>query len=266
MNNSNILINVVTVVFNSQNTIEQTITSVINQSYNNVDYYIIDGMSTDNTISIIKKYNSFITKFICEKDLGIYDAMNKAIDLIKDDNSYILFLNADDYFISNDVLENIVQYFDNSDFIYGKVFLKDASSEFGTYIGKEQSYRSLPHGMIQHQATFTKKSLFLKLGYFDLKYRIVSDYDFALKVFSGDFKTKFINETISVMGMGGVSSAQALTTFNEKIISLKKHYSGIILRTSIFKIKFLEIPRFRISLFLKKYDLLNLWRKIKNLF
>lgn len=266
MPNSSILLNVVTVVYNGEKTIEKTIKSVLEQTYDHIKYYVVDGQSTDNTLTIIKKYESQIERWISEKDRGIYDAMNKAIKLIEDENSYIIFLNSDDYFYDKDVIKNAVSKFANHDFIYGKVYYRDLVSEFGTSLGKREDYYTLPLGMIQHQATFTKKALFTKYGYFDLTFRIASDYDFALKIFSNDVKTQFIDNIISTMAMGGISSSLALKTFEEKIISLKRYYKGPLLIKSILKIRFIERPRYFFSLVFKQFHIMQYWRSLKKFF
>ena len=106
-------ISLITVSYNSVNTIEQTIKSVINQTYSNIEYIIVDGMSTDGTLDIIKKYDDFINKKVVEIDNGIYDAMNKGISLCTGD--IIGILNSDDFYYDKYVLENIISTFKSSD-------------------------------------------------------------------------------------------------------------------------------------------------------
>ena len=96
------LVSIVTVVYNGENFLEETIKSVINQTYENIEYIIIDGGSTDGTVDIIKKYEDKINYWVSEKDAGIYDAMNKGIEAFKGD--YINFLNAGDSYVNNEVL------------------------------------------------------------------------------------------------------------------------------------------------------------------
>ena len=106
MNNPKI--SVITVCFNAVETIEETILSVINQTYSNIEYIIIDGASTDGTVDIVNKYRDKIACFVSEPDKGIYDAMNKAVKVAKGD--WLFFINSDDVFINNECLQNVAYY------------------------------------------------------------------------------------------------------------------------------------------------------------
>ena len=117
---NNPLVSIITVVYNGEKHIEQTINSVLNQTYSNIEYIIIDGDSTDNTLNIIKKYEDKIAHFISEKDSGIYNAMNKGLALTK--GEIISILNADDYYFEN-TLQQVVDIFSTSqsDIVYGNM-------------------------------------------------------------------------------------------------------------------------------------------------
>ena len=122
MVSENIKISIITVCFNAQNVIEACIQSVLSQTYLNIEYVIVDGQSTDGTLSIVHKYKDRITKIISEKDTGIYDATNKGIQASNGDVVY--FLNSDDRLYDDEVIENIIEQFkeDKSlDIVYGKV-------------------------------------------------------------------------------------------------------------------------------------------------
>jgi glycosyltransferase involved in cell wall biosynthesis len=254
------LITIITVVFNGQDTLNQAIESILSQTYSNIDFFIIDGGSHDDTINIIKSKEAQISLWLSEKDNGIFYAMNKAIDLIEDEDSYVLFINADDYLADTQVIERVASQINNHDFIYGKVMLK--SNELEVPVGELQTRNSLSTGMIQHQATFTRKSIFTKFGYFDTGYKIVSDYEFAVRVFSSNSKTLFINQVVSVMRMGGVSST--LSTFKEKKKVLNEYYTGGVLFKSILKINLVEIPRNFLSVILNKAGVLKYWRAFRS--
>jgi len=228
-----IKITIITVVFNRVNTIEKTIKSVLNQTYSFIDYIIIDGNSNDGTIEIINKYQSNFKYFISEKDKGIYDAMNKGLNLVQNDDEFILFLNADDYLIDNSIISNFVASYNGSDFIYGKV--KYENDKKYVINGQQESYESLYKGMIQHQATFCKKIVFKTLGNFDTNFKITADYNLAIKIFKSNFKISFFNKVISIMKMGGVSSSQAFKMHIEKLNVIKNHYkTTIFLRYLLF--------------------------------
>lgn len=257
------LISVITVVFNGIAHLEKTILSVLNQTYSNIEYIIIDGRSTDGSVDLIKKYEYKIDYWISKEDNGIYDAMNRGIELVNDPNSYIIFLNSDDFFFNESVIKNSIKLFKDFEFIYGKVLFRDLENGYEKIAGKSISFKSLPFSMIQHQATFTKKSLFLILGNFNTSNKIISDYEFAVKVFSSKCQTKFINEIISVMAMGGMSYKLANITLKEKVLVLSKYYSGLIFILAKFKIKYIEKNRLNLQIVLKKASLLNNWRKFK---
>ena len=105
-------VSIITIAYNADNSIEDTIKSVLSQSYNNIEYIIIDGNSSDNTLDICKKYSSKISKIVSEKDKGIYDAMNKGIAIATGD--VIGILNADDFYLNDAIVESIVNKFKNT--------------------------------------------------------------------------------------------------------------------------------------------------------
>jgi glycosyltransferase involved in cell wall biosynthesis len=255
------LISIVTVVHNGGLTLEQTIKSVLNQTYKNIDYLIIDGASTDRTLNIIKQYESHLKYWISEKDNGIYDAMNKGIKAVVDKNSFLLFLNADDYLYDNSTIKNIVSEISDEDFIYGKI--QSIGDSVSAYLGQELTFKELPVNMIQHQATFVKRKLFDELGLFDTSYKIAADYDFAVRVMISDFRHKFVNEIVSVMRMGGTSSQAYKTTFSEKSKIIKIHFKGLTKIKALFFISFYEIPKHIVSNFLNELGLLMTWRRLK---
>lgn len=173
-------ISVLTVVFNSKNELEKTIKSIIDQNYPKLEYIIIDGGSTDSTLAIIKKYESRITTWVSEKDHGIYDAMNKGINLATGD--WINFMNAGDTFHTNHVINDIFgNNSDHSDIIYGNTLLKGNNHNVISYA---KSINSLKFGMaFCHQSVFVASDILKKIK-FDLRYKLASDYDLFLKLSS----------------------------------------------------------------------------------
>jgi len=159
------LISIITVVFNGEKYLEETIQSVINQTYDNVEYIIIDGGSTDGTLDIIKKYEDQIDYWVSEKDKGIYDAMNKGIDLASGDG--LLFLNSGDYFVGEVLSKNVIP----------PCFLKVKYKNFFNKLVdvKIKSYKKgLPNC---HQGIVFENK---KIKY-DTSYKVASDYDFYLR-------------------------------------------------------------------------------------
>jgi glycosyltransferase involved in cell wall biosynthesis len=196
------LITVVTVVRNGEKTLEETILSVINQTYKNVEYIIVDGASTDGTLDIIKKYENRIDYWISEPDKGIYDAMNKGIDLAIGD--YIALLNSDDWYELNAceiIAEKINEI--NADIYFGMVRVIDKQSNECINISGYNIYL-INQNMIAHQTCFISKEIYLKYKY-DIKYKSASDYDFMIRVYKSNASFYFIEKIITNARTGGIS-------------------------------------------------------------
>jgi glycosyltransferase involved in cell wall biosynthesis len=169
------LVTIITVVFNNLAFIEETIQSVLNQTYQNIEYIIIDGGSTDGTLNIIKKYENFVDIFVSEKDKGIYDAMNKGIKLAK--GKWINFMNSGDTFYSKDTLSSIpFTNFQNSSMIYGKIKLFSKSRKYikilNPFICNKFNLLLLGSGVVCHQAVFYNTDIKFR---FPDKYKILGD-------------------------------------------------------------------------------------------
>ena len=204
-------VSIITASFNSADTIIKTFESVKNQNYNDIEFIVVDGGSNDSTISIINENERYISKFISEKDYGIYDALNKGINLASGD--IIGFIHSDDFLESNDVLKEIVSMisFKNLDGVYGDLQYVDKyntqkikrnwkSCEFKTNLLKQG-------WMPPHPTLFLKKEVYEKHGLFDLSYRISADYDFILRIFNDlDLKFGYLPKVIIKMRIGGVSN------------------------------------------------------------
>ncbi|MFZ2957928.1 MAG: glycosyltransferase family 2 protein [Candidatus Ozemobacteraceae bacterium] len=192
---------VITVCFNAEKYIDGAIQSVLSQSYPNIEYIIIDGASTDQTVTIIERYKKRITKIVSGKDRGIYDAMNKGVRFATGDIIY--FLNADDRFFDTNVVANIVKTFEEhkkASLVIGKVEPVHASASFlsnkRVYQGKWSSKLRLLIDGLCHQRVFAKIDLFRKLGFFDLKLRYAADFDWLLRAYNA--KEKFVHTNFSV--------------------------------------------------------------------
>lgn len=232
-------VTIITVCRNARDTIEKTIQSVLSQDYNNIEYIIIDGKSTDNTLEIINKYKSKITKTISESDKGIYDAMNKGIKISK--GMIINFLNSGDYYYNNNTISYVVRKFEkvNTDIIYGDAILYD---EYGNIkkIHKNVDSISLARWAICHQAIFVKKSIFKKYGNFNIKYKINSDYEWLLRcIIKNKCKSLYVDKIIVNYLMGGLSETSLYKFYSERIkISLSYHgVFGFIKNNIILKIR-----------------------------
>lgn len=198
-NSSRALISVVTVVFNGAATIEKLINSVINQS-EYIEFIVIDGGSTDDTINIIRKYEDKINYWISEPDNGIYDAMNKSLDLIS--GEWVLFLGCDDILLAN--INTLLNQFEVGKSYYGNVIMKSTGK---IYDGPFSRYKLLLKN-ICHQSIFydVKK---IKNRKYDLKYSIAADYDLNLYLFGMKRDALFfINEKIALFNDEGLSSCK----------------------------------------------------------
>ena len=197
-------ISVITVVFNAAATILQTAEAVFKQTYPNLEYIIIDGGSTDGTLEIIKKIEPKLAYWVSEKDNGIYDAMNKGITASNGD--WIIFIGADDVFYNNEVLSKIfIETIDKPhsiDFIYGDVLLKSKKKIFGG----SRTYDELISRNINHQSRFYRKNIFSKTGSFNLKYKILADYELNLRIFRDQLLIKkYVPEVVTLYNNRGIS-------------------------------------------------------------
>ena len=181
---SGVKISIVTVCFNSAKTIEQTIKSVLNQSYKNIEYIVIDGGSTDGTLDIIRKYEPYITYWVSEPDKGIYDAMNKGIKA--SNGELIAFINSDDWY-HEDAMQHFAEVYERqpADVLFGDIIFINDNEE--KYVSNENVDldKLMYTNMLCHQAICTRTVL-MKENPFDLQYKIAADYDFLLKLYIDD--------------------------------------------------------------------------------
>ncbi|QIV95295.1 glycosyltransferase [Allofrancisella frigidaquae] len=216
------LITVITVVYNGEKFLEETIKSVINQTYDNLEYIIIDGGSSDSTLEIIKRYESQIDYWVSEPDNGIYDAMNKGISLATGD--WINFMNAGDMFYSNSTLASVLNYLQREyTFVYGDtaLFFDDIKRSNIIKSRGKLIHRNLPYC---HQSLFARVD-YLKTTKFDLKLKISADYDQYL---NAKYSRKSFNKmdiVVCYFRAGGVSQSKSasLRIYREYFESLKKY-------------------------------------------
>lgn len=205
-------ISLVTVSFNSGKTIGETIESVLEQTYKNVEYIIVDGASTDNTLEVVKQYNGQISKIICEPDYGIYDAMNKGIRAATGD--VIGFLNADDVYAGNYVLERVARAFsedESVDSVYGDlcyVSEDDPNDIVRFWRAGEFNEKSFLNGwMPPHPTFFVRKSVLEKYGLFDPTFRFAGDYELILRLlYKHRISAKYLRFLMVKMRIGGAGN------------------------------------------------------------
>lgn len=199
-------LSIITVCRNEVNNIEKTIQSIVNQTFTEFEYIIIDGVSNDGTIDIINKYKDKINIFISESDTGIYNAMNKGINAAS--GEYILFINGGDYLYNNNIIKEVFEYQPKSEIVYGDILLLNTNGVYYRQKSPKKPDRFfLYHDSIPHPATYVKKSLYDRIGKFNEVYRIASDYDFFLRAFiKYNVNTTHIPVAVSVYNMMGISS------------------------------------------------------------
>lgn len=169
-------ISIITVCYNAENEIEKTIESVIKQTFNDFEYIIIDGSSTDSTLNIVNSYKSYIQQIISEPDKGIYDAMNKGVKMAN--GEWVIMMNAGDQFASNTVLDEIFSSYipDSIDFIYSDVLVKNRNLW-------NICPMDFDNGGLNHQCVIYRKKLHQSIGYYIVTPKlIISDYLFFLQV------------------------------------------------------------------------------------
>lgn len=204
-------ISIITIVWNNAKTIKDAIDSVLGQTYENIEYIVVDGASTDGTVEIVKSYGDKISKFVSEPDKGLYDAMNKGIKLANGD--IIGILNSDDFYTNKYVIEKVVKEFKEKgvDSVYGDLVYIDVSDNNKII----RHWKSNPYKRRlfykgwhpPHPTFFVKKEIYEKYGLFDLEFKIAADYELMLR-FLEKYKisTSYIPEVLVKMRVGGESN------------------------------------------------------------
>lgn len=213
-------ITVITVCYDAETYIEQTIQSVIAQSYPEIEYIIVDGASTDGTLGIIEKYAGKITKWISEPDQGIADAMNKGLALASGD--LILFLHADDYLVDPGVLDAAVSQMTGDWGIYAFDLNFDRSGTFHRRRPRPFDWRMNFKTGLLHQGVFCRRALFDEIGPFDTQFKIAMDYEFFLRACRRGAKLKLIDLPLAVMRDSGVSSRTDWPSLRQRFLEEKR--------------------------------------------
>jgi glycosyltransferase involved in cell wall biosynthesis len=213
------LISVVTVVFNSEELIADTIESVINQSYENVEYIVIDGGSTDQTVSIIQSYEESIDYWVSESDRGIYDAMNKSAYLCH--GEWINFMNAGDQFHDKNTLSSLKGDLNNNDVVYGATLLRKNGAH---RLIKTKNLKSIKNGRLPfvHQSSLIRTETFRDYPFSD-KYLINSDFDQFLTLYVSSASFFDCKRVISIYDGHGFSSNNKKNNKIEKLAILRRH-------------------------------------------
>lgn len=205
-------ISIITITYNSEKTVEDTIKSVVSQDFPNVEYLIIDGLSKDKTLQVVNKYSAYIDKVVSEKDKGLYDALNKGIKHAT--GEVIGMLHSDDVYANNQVLSKVAQQFAIDpalEAVYADLVFVDRDNtdkvlrtwKSGAY--KEDAFKQ--GWMPPHPTFFVKKSVYERLGGFNLDLKLSADYELMLRfIHKEKIKIAYLPEIIVKMRMGGISN------------------------------------------------------------
>jgi glycosyltransferase involved in cell wall biosynthesis len=218
------LLSVITVVYNNVNDIERTMLSVLGQTYPNIEYIIVDGLSKDGTLKVINKYEDRVAKFISEKDDGIYDAMNKGLTLATGD--YVLFMNSGDELYDKGTLAAVFAAEAGADIYYGETEMIDAECRS---LGQRRhkapaqfTWRDFKYGMsISHQAIYIKRDL---IEPYDPKYELSADIDWIIRAAKKAKKIVNVNRYVAKYLVGGMSKAKHGQSLAERFDIMKQHY------------------------------------------
>jgi len=210
-------VSIITVCYNAEKHIEETIQSVLSQDFNDLEYLLIDGGSNDSTVEIVNKYNSKIDFIISEKDEGMYDAMNKGIKLAK--GELIGILNAGDLFVNEKVVSEIVNKIEEKDAIYADL---DYVNELNTnkvirkWKSGEINFTNFKYGwMPPHPTLFIRKKIYENFGMYRLDYKTAADYELMLRIFyKNECSAVYLNKVIVKMRVGGASNSSIKNRIN----------------------------------------------------
>jgi len=254
MKNS-LLVSIITVVLNRKKTIEDAIKSVLSQNYSNIEYIVIDGWSRDGTLEVINKYKDKIAKIISEPDKGVFDAMNKGIKMAS--GEIIGILNADDFYTSDDVIEKVVETFqeEDCDCLWGDLVYVDAKNTdkiIRYWKSSQFEPGKFKNGwMPPHPTFFVRKWVYEKYGGFNLDFPISADYELMLR-FLEKYKVKscYIPQVLVKMRVGGQSSKNILNIIKANIECYKAwKINGL----KINPLRIFLKPLLKISQYFKKY-------------
>ncbi|MES2808429.1 MAG: glycosyltransferase family 2 protein [Bacteroidota bacterium] len=218
------MLSVITVVYNNAVDIEQTLLSVLEQTYQGIEYIVIDGQSTDGTLQIIEKYKDRLAKFVSEKDKGIYDAMNKGLTLATGD--YVLFMNSGDEIYEKDTVANVFATAPDADIYYGETEMIDQQ---GNSLGQRRhaapenfTWRSFKYGMsISHQAIYIKRSL---VEPYDPQYQLSADIDWILRAAKKAETIVNVHQYVAKYRVGGMSKLKHRQSLIERFDIMKRYY------------------------------------------
>lgn len=218
---------VITIVYNNVRDIERTMLSVLNQTYSNLEYIIIDGESTDGTLQVIRRFQHQVSRILSEPDQGIYDAMNKGLALASGD--YVLFMNSGDEIYASDTVASIFALAPDADIYYGETEMYNQQWQS---LGRRRhkaperlTWRSFQYGMsVSHQAIYVRRSITVP---FDTAYQLSADIDWIIKAAKRAVKIVNANRYVAKYLVGGMSKDKHKQSLVERFNIFSKHYGFV---------------------------------------
>ena len=232
--------------YNSEETIRKTIESVENQTYPNIEYIVVDGASTDGTISILEERSSVVDCWISEPDKGIYDAMNKGIRISTGD--VVGIINSDDWYEEDAVQRAVDGFRKNVGLVHGAMRIWGEDGSVKSLYGAKSYIPESISAPFNHPTCFVRKEVYKEIGLYETKYKIASDYDFMIRFIDSKYEAKYIDRVISNFRQGGITSKESVPviefyellrnngyglggTFASIIARLLKRYSASLVRS-----------------------------------
>jgi len=251
-------LSIITINLNNYQGLEKTILSVINQTYTDIEYILIDGGSTDDSVDLIRNYTNKIDYWLSEKDKGIFNAMNKGI--AKATGKYLLFMNSGDCLVNNDVLEKFASLQLDEDIVYGNL-LFTGGSEITTWCPPAKlNFNYFVENSIPHQASFIKRKLFDLVGLYNEQLRISSDWKFFLDAiikFNSTYKK--IELFISNFDVNGLSNNLKLVE-EEKFKVISNEYANIIYQE--YRKNYQQLANYKLSRLIKIIKKIGFLKKL----
>lgn len=230
-------VSIITVCLNSAKTIRKALQSVRQQAYHDIELIVIDGVSTDETLQIVSEFKDIVSLIVSEKDTGIYDAMNKGVALAKGEVVY--FLNSDDELAGSNIIADVVTAFQakaNLEMVYGDIIVSFAARD--QYIKHQHvEQHNVLHTGICHQAVFARKSLFEKIGGFNLAYKIYADFDWIIRAFQANSAIQYLPRLTSIFHAGGASMSNPNGNLQERLAVQHQYKQGLALKWGHYKMR-----------------------------
>lgn len=255
------LVSIVTVVFNGARYLEEALRAVAGQTYTPLEHIVVDGGSTDGTVEILRRHDNSLAYWVSEPDSGIYDAMNKGVNLVSDSESYVLFANADDSLYSPEAIERAISASGGEDLVYGRMVLTD--DRIAGIAGRRVELDDLARQTLCHPSTFVRRKVFDSVGRFDTSYSIAADYDHIVRCFAAPVSTRFVDVIVSRMRMGGRSEQQFMLSCRERKDVIRRRFPLLPRLKGIWRVNLYDIPRNAARRWIDRAGLLGYWRALK---